>query len=81
MGVPVIATNVGGTSEIIDDSSKGMLIEPKDVNALKRALQSLLKNPAKAKKMAVKLQKRVGELYDWGETAKKAEEIIEELAG
>ncbi len=41
LGRPIIATNVGGTPEIIDESC-GILIEPKDPAAITKALQRLL---------------------------------------
>ena len=37
-GVPIIATNVGGTSEIVLDSITGRLIPPKDPIALAKAV-------------------------------------------
>jgi glycosyltransferase involved in cell wall biosynthesis len=40
-GLPVIASNVGGLSEIVDDGVTGVLIPPDDPSALVQALQSL----------------------------------------
>ena len=42
-GVPVIATDVGGVNEMIDEKV-GVLIPPKDVEALEKAIQHLLNN-------------------------------------
>ena len=33
-GTPVLATNVGGIPEVVDESICGKLIPPKDVNAV-----------------------------------------------
>jgi glycosyltransferase involved in cell wall biosynthesis len=41
---PVIATNVGGLSEMVDDGKSGILIPPKDVQALANAIINLLNN-------------------------------------
>lgn len=41
-GTPVVATNVGGLAEIIDDDVTGLLVEPGDATALARALLRLL---------------------------------------
>ena len=43
--VPVIATNLGGSTELITDGRNGLLIEPDDSSQLADALTSLLDNP------------------------------------
>jgi len=43
-GVPVIGTNVGGISEIIEHQKNGLLIPPGDKKALSRAILILLKH-------------------------------------
>lgn len=43
-GVPVIASNVGGIGEIIDDSRTGLLIRPRDPGAIVGAINTLLGN-------------------------------------
>ena len=42
---PVIASNVGGLGEMIDEGKSGLLIEPKNPVALANAISKLLKNP------------------------------------
>lgn len=42
--VPVVATNVGGIPEIVKDRVNGILVPPKNPDALARAIISLLKN-------------------------------------
>jgi len=44
-GKPVVATDVGGNSELIVEGATGYLIKPRDVAALERALSNLLRNP------------------------------------
>jgi glycosyltransferase involved in cell wall biosynthesis len=41
-GLPVVATDVGGTSEAVDDGHTGLLVPPRDANALARAIVSVL---------------------------------------
>ncbi len=48
---PIIATNVGGAPEIIDDTC-GILVPPKDTDALVRAVDDLLSDPERAKMYA-----------------------------
>jgi glycosyltransferase involved in cell wall biosynthesis len=44
-GVPVIATGVGGTSELVKHGINGLLIRPNDDTGLRMALQQLLTHP------------------------------------
>ena len=41
LGVPVIATNIGGIPEIVENGVNGLLIEPKNIEALTRAIKSI----------------------------------------
>ena len=43
-GVPVVATNVGGTSEIVSDGKNGYLIEPKSVPEIADRINKLIEN-------------------------------------
>lgn len=49
--LPVVATNVGGIPEIVEDGINGILVPPKDHQSLSQAILNLLKNEEKAKKM------------------------------
>jgi glycosyltransferase involved in cell wall biosynthesis len=42
-GVPVISTDVGGVKEIINENV-GLLVSPKDTEALKKAIEHMLEN-------------------------------------
>lgn len=45
-GIPVIASNVGGLPEIIQNEWNGLLVPPGDPLALARAISSFIKNPS-----------------------------------
>jgi len=51
-GRPVVATNVGGVSEIISSGENGLIVPPQNAEALSEALFSLLDNPARAQTIA-----------------------------
>jgi glycosyltransferase involved in cell wall biosynthesis len=51
-GIPVIATRVGGVPEIIWTGETGMLVEPRNPEALARAVIWALTNPAQAGQLA-----------------------------
>ena len=44
LGKPVVATNVGGLSECIENKKSGILVPAKDPDALAKAIISLLNN-------------------------------------
>jgi glycosyltransferase involved in cell wall biosynthesis len=44
LGTPVITTNVGNLSEIIDDSKEGLLIEPNNSKSFQEAVAKLQKS-------------------------------------
>lgn len=50
--LPVVATNVGGISEIIEDKKHGILFEPGNKSQLVSAIRYLKENPQYAKDMA-----------------------------
>ena len=45
LGIPVIATRVGGLPELIEDGVEGLLVPPKDPGALADAIERLLGDP------------------------------------
>jgi len=51
LGKPVIATDGGGTSEIVENGVTGYLVPPSNVNVLLEKLELLLDRPYLAKKM------------------------------
>jgi glycosyltransferase involved in cell wall biosynthesis len=44
-GVPVVATDCGGVSEAMTDGREGLLVAPRDAEALARALERLWRDP------------------------------------
>jgi glycosyltransferase involved in cell wall biosynthesis len=50
-GVPVIATKVGGTPELVEDGSTGLLVPPRDPGALSQSMTLMLDNPGTARRL------------------------------
>jgi glycosyltransferase involved in cell wall biosynthesis len=44
-GKPIVATDVGGTREIVRDRREALLVPPRDPEALARALREVVRNP------------------------------------
>ncbi|HEX5246705.1 MAG TPA: glycosyltransferase [Gaiellaceae bacterium] len=62
-GRPVVATAVGGTPELVVDGETGVLVPPGDVDALVRALDGLLADPALARALGEAGRRRVAESF------------------
>jgi len=60
-GLPVIGTNVGGVSEMFRDGETGMLVPPKNPQALTDALQRLIDDPDLRRRMGEAGRKMVWE--------------------
>jgi len=52
MGKPIVATAVGGTPDLIDHGSNGLLVRPGDARALCDAMRSLIVNAGLRERMA-----------------------------
>ena len=76
LGVPIIATDVGGTREIIDDEKNGFLIKPKDVDGLKTKIRLLLNNPSVSNKFSLNIRKKIIKEFDWKKTRLVLEKIL-----
>ena len=50
-GLPVIATDVGGTGETMDLDATGLLVPPRNVDALADAIRALAQDPGRRKAM------------------------------
>jgi glycosyltransferase involved in cell wall biosynthesis len=57
--VPVVATDVGGTRDLVSDGTTGLLVPPAQPERLAAALDSLLADPARARAMALAAQRYV----------------------
>jgi glycosyltransferase involved in cell wall biosynthesis len=78
-GLPVIATAVGGTPEAVTDGVTGLLIPPRDADALAGALTRLLSDPALAKKLGGNASKAVAEKFSLERLGRQVNEIYGEL--
>jgi glycosyltransferase involved in cell wall biosynthesis len=60
-GRPVVATSVGGIPELVEDGVTGFLVPPGDARALRTAVQRLLDDPARRRRMGREGRRRIVE--------------------
>lgn len=78
-GIPVVASNIGGIPEIIDDGVTGILVPPNNAEELTQALQKYLENPSLASKLASAAQKKVSEEFHAQAMAMKTAEVYDAI--
>lgn len=64
-GVPAVAFALDGTPEVIRSGENGFLAAAGDVDTIRQALLTLLRNPQKAKAMGAAGQAQVQQQFDW----------------
>jgi len=80
-GLPVVATPVGGTPEVVRDGDQGLLIPVDDEAALAAAILKLLDDPAAATEMGRRGRETVVHGYDWEKVVAHTEEVYREVIG
>ena len=64
MNLPCIVTDINGSREIIVDGENGMIVPPRDAEALYRAMKTMLTTDDKRNNMARKARKLIADRYE-----------------
>ena len=78
MGLPVVATCVGGIPDLIQNGENGLLVPDGDVEGMVCAIDSLLKNPELTERLSVNGHK-LAEKSSWENVRTKWEELFQEI--
>jgi len=78
-GLPVIASKVGGMVEVVQHEENGLLIPPRDPEALAQALLRLLADPDWAKTLGQKAQAHVRKYFSLDRMSREINEVYDEL--
>jgi glycosyltransferase involved in cell wall biosynthesis len=79
-GLPVVATDVPGTRELVVDGVTGYLVAPKDPTALADRLQQLLDDESTRRAMGREGRRRVLTVFSMSQMIERHEELYEALA-
>ena len=64
MGLPSIVTDINGSREIVENGKNGIIIPPKDENALIEAMQQMLDNDSKRDSMATAARPMIASRFE-----------------
>lgn len=64
MGLPSIVTDINGCNEIIEEGVNGVIIPPKDADALYEAMKYFLDNPDKVQAMVAPARKKICDNFE-----------------
>jgi glycosyltransferase involved in cell wall biosynthesis len=79
VGLPVIASRVGGIPELIHDGENGLLVPPGDVRPLAAAIDRVLGDPDLARRLAAAARRRVSK-HDWRHAGAEICRLYRQLA-
>jgi glycosyltransferase involved in cell wall biosynthesis len=79
-GLPVIASKLTQTTEIVIDGKTGFLVTPGDRQELAHKLQLLIDNPGLGRQMGKRAREIVEESFDTQKNFQKIELIFEDLS-
>ncbi len=78
-GLPVIATRVGGTPELVSEDETGKMFTPGDVEELTRLLAEYAASPAKRGEQGAKARARIEQRFSWQGMAAAYQAVYEKL--
>lgn len=77
-GVPIVATRVGGTPEVVDHGVTGLLVPPSDPEALAAAMLTVLNDRSMAQRMSDAARRRAERSFNVRQMAASYEALYEE---
>jgi glycosyltransferase involved in cell wall biosynthesis len=78
-GAPVVATAVGGTTELVIDGATGFLAPPADAEALARRILDALRDPDRSARMAAEGRRRVLSQFGMRRMIESVERLYDEM--
>lgn len=78
-GVPVIASNIGGLKEIVENGNVGYLIKPSDAKMLESFLVRLLSNDTERDRLGKNARKRALDKFDWKKIGSKVSNLYRKV--
>jgi len=77
VGTPVIGSRIGGVPYAVRDNETGLLVSPRDVGDLERALRHLLDDAQLARRLGDAAATRARAEFGWHSLARRTSEVLE----
>jgi L-malate glycosyltransferase len=81
LGKPVVATAVGGVPEVVADHTTGVLVPPRDAQALSEACLELVREPRWAETIGARARHLVEEAFSHEQSSRELVEVYRALTG
>ncbi len=78
-GLPIVATRVGGTPELVEDGQNGSLFSVGDVDALGRLILDYAARPERLREQGARSRQRVDRQFTWPVAAAAYQAVYERL--
>ncbi|MFQ5652695.1 MAG: glycosyltransferase family 4 protein [bacterium] len=78
-GRPVVATNVEGVPELVEDGQTGILVEPKDIRSIANGIIHFLEHPDDARRMGAAAAEQINERFQADRMVQNLDEVYQEL--
>ncbi|HIE14694.1 TPA: glycosyltransferase family 1 protein [Candidatus Bathyarchaeota archaeon] len=74
-GIPVVASNTGGLSEVIEHDRTGVLVYPRDPHSIAWGIKRVLSDPEYSSRIIQNAKRKVIEIYSWEAVAEKTLQV------
>lgn len=79
-GLPVVATRISGSEELVVDNETGLLVTTENVNELREALRTMLTDSSLRERMGAASRLRVEQSYTWQKVAEQYQLALKKSA-
>ena len=79
LGLPIVASNVGGIPDVVIDGESGILVPEKDPVALADAFKRLASDPLLVEKLLAGARKRIDECFTWDGIIERQVEVYKRV--
>ena len=79
LGLPIVASNVGGIPDVVVDGESGILVPEKDPVALAEAFKRLEANPTLIQKLLAGARNRIEECFTWDGIIERQVEVYKKV--
>jgi glycosyltransferase involved in cell wall biosynthesis len=79
-GLPIVATRVGGNTEVVQAGKTGLIVPPRDPVALEAAMRELVNNAERSREMGLRGRERVRECFGVDKMVREYQAFYSELA-